>query len=427
MTSGLEAGEREWIGERLNELIGRLHGRLSCSEAYRAKQQLAARDAEGRPMEPDAARELAAHLERELESDSDYRLLRLLRNALDELNFGTSASAAVAPPDCDTVLRTEIAPTSPTARIEQTSEATLDLMAVASAAVAAMFQFRPEPAATPAPAPTEPAAERDVATVAGLPAIPQEAEPARAGMDTAPPPVEPAAATAGTETAPVLPTRRPAMDVDLAEAGVFASLAKLRAPAAPVLDLEPSSAEPAAFTPAAPAFPALAAVPPATTMANVFEAVAATLAAAERISVPLPERPIAPTDPPIAPSPAQGSTGGSIFRQPADRQINPGRLAVNDLTGTAEIRFVARPASPVLDAMPRSFQTTARPPAPAVKTPSAYVQTPGDWEEASVEIRGASSNLGAREGHDSGDNSHGVSRPATVLNRFVKALRRGGD
>ena len=64
----------------------RLDGRLQRLEPYRALQQLAARGANGTPVQALASAEIRAHLEDELASSRDFRVLALLRKLLAELH-----------------------------------------------------------------------------------------------------------------------------------------------------------------------------------------------------------------------------------------------------------------------------------------------------------------------------------------------------
>ena len=417
MTSETEAAEREAIGNRLSELIGQLQNRLLRFEPYRAKLQLAAREAEGWPLEPTAARDLGAHLERELTAEPDYRVLQLLRSATGELNSGRreqALTAAISPAQVHPTATTPPAPlpadllpdAAPCAA--DAPPPSVDLHAVARAAVAAMFgsvqRESSPPSAVSAVAPPK-------QTELESPA-PHCATAIKTGADISLPdavtPGEPAAAAwpGPAIQLPVSPPLKPVVDhVDAAEADVFASLAKLRAPTTVATPVSP-----------------IPAVSPDNTMANVFKAAAATVAAAERISVPAGER----TFPPPPPTPP--AAAGKIFPRPAEASRVAARVPEPGLADSTEIRFVARPASPVLDAIPRALQTASQPPTPVRSTPASpeirRPLSPSDWEEASVEIRRPSAKHGQLDDLDTANDTGNGGRAAKELNRFVKALRR---
>ena len=95
-----------------------------------------------------------------------------------------------------------------------------------------------------------------------------------------------------------------------------------------------------------------------------------------------------------------------------------------------EIRFVTRPASPMLDAVPRHVPK----PLADVSMPSAIPSRngasssgsplPADWEEASVEIRRAPEALTTAAPVSNGEVAPAAERASAVLSRFVKVLKR---
>ena len=412
------------IDAALSELVGVLHDRLLRLEPYRAQLQMQAREAEGRPLDANAAEQLASHLALELGAQPDYRVLTLLRQAQAELrpppDAPTAEPVAAAPPAPLTVAVAEVAAANRLAnRLESDDPHTL-----ARAAVAEVFGTFPRvlEAVGEAPAATE---------TAPLQAPVPLAQPA---------PQEPSPASA-----PIAITGAAFDGVDAAGAGVLASLAKLRAPPAAEAAAMPPSPEPSPAavtitpvvlltapveTPPAHAGPKSPPVSMEGTLANVAKAVAATVAAAERLSEPPAERngPAFAPAPPVAPLPPPAAAAASrIFARSADRfaasPSPPRDLAAGEAT---EIRFVARPANPLLDALPRSLQM------PRTQTPAAAVldrqpeaaadiASPSGWEEASVEIRRSPGKRPPPAGLDLQEGPG--NRASSVLNRFVKALR----
>lgn len=382
----------------------RLDGRLQRLEPYRALQQLAAREANGTPVQALASAEIRAHLEDELASSRDFRVLALLRKLLAELHddgavpaFAFAEPVTVAePPEIvpaapltttalliDDVsapvsevllgvaepLATAAASAAPSAGDAAPAVAqwhTDDLHAEASAAVASMFG-----GVDPGPPQQEAtlAAVADVGATTPLAVVVEEpvaVAPLAVAIESiaiapavAPEPVR--------DTVPVMPAP-PLVPVMIAkaEATVMASLAKLR-----------TSKEDEVVIRTAPLEPKQPSVSMEGTMANVAAAVAATVAAAGRIAEPK------------AAKPQPMTFAAPVAASPWRERIAPAPAQISEAT---EIRFVERAASPMLDVAPRSKPAPlADVPLPVAsplrKTPLNSDKSAREWEEASVEIR----------------------------------------
>lgn len=505
METDLKAAELAEIERQLDGLCERLEARLRGHEAYRALGQLTAREAQGRPIEAMATGELRAHLERELNADPFFRLLTKLRDAQFALKPQVSAPMAVPEPAkaaAPAVPAVEVTapklngaeasavvvePERPAAKPAQPALASQgstwdagNLQAAALAAVASAFGTTaktpspdvpakpadpvPLPAVDPGPATEARArsAERIWLPLAaprsvlfGQTAAPEH-PPVEASKTAAAPPVaEPVAANIEPVAIVVDDTRTRQPRIGLgdttAESTVLATLAKLRSPATvptpavvPDLPLAPLAIEAGRrLDPhAGPRTPRLSMEG---TMANVAAAVAATVAAAERISGPQSTwtaRPAVVTLPP----PGSPAARISIPDRPAESVVPATHIVRAPASGTLfrdrsreapappvsdegmEIRFVSRPASPMLDAVPRQVPK----PLADVPMPSAIPSRngslaqggplPPDWEEASVEIRRAPEVLAAAT--PNGDRAPVAERASAVLSRFVKVLKR---
>ncbi len=426
------------LARDLPGLCEQLEWRLHALEPFRALQQLAQREAGGKPVEAIASDELRAHLDGELAKSQDYRVLQLLRALHAEFDGALFAQAAAEPaalalpivaqaaatdvtfdePNVEAVAMSaepveqepqhepavnpivSVAPLAAIAPSEIVPQwQTDDLHAEASQAVASMFDGVAPVAASEIAGP--PLLENELAQSA--PTIERPiAEPPEVGrLDLEAPvalPPEPVQVASNM------------IEIAVAEATVMASLAKLRA------------AEEVAARLAAAAFASPPTVQPRSpsmdgAMANVAAAVAATVAAANRIAEPksngAPAAREAPAPPPI--------------RLKRERPVPmPPISAVAEAT---EIRFVERPASPMLDIVPRAK------PAPLADVPigSIVSQRPlanvgehaaRDWEEAVVEIR--------RTGPDRTPTPEPsrtqpgfalAGRAGFALGRFVKSLK----
>ena len=395
------------LTQALPELCEQLEGRLHALEPFRALQQLAAREAGGAPIEAMASGELRAHLERELAASPDFRVLRLLHALRDELN---GALVPVAVEQLATVL-----PEPPVALVEAATAPafkpvdlalpafstetdvpasapqwqTDDLHSEASQAVASVFAVAAPAAmdAAEAPLPVVEAAANEPPTAAAPPALPAP---------------------------PVLVAFEPLRHAEIAEAEatVMASLARLRA-----------AEEEAARAVALAALTPPAVEPPSASMegamANVAAAVAATVAAAGRIAEPK------PTGFPVS-RPAVRSAASPLASTWRERQPSPTIVATAEAT---EIRFVERPASPMLDIAPRQKH------APLADVPVAPIvalrpiMTSGDhaardWEEAVVEIRRSGDTRAPMPDSARADPTAALAgRAGVAFGRFVKSLK----
>jgi len=158
-------------------------------------------------------------------------------------------------------------------------------------------------------------------------------------------------------------------------------------------------------------------------MASMAKAVAVTVAAAGRLAGQGGDMPK-----PFAAS-ATPALEAELFARQGGQSARTLETAASQ-GATAEIRFVARPANPGTDALPRALGEA---PAAAIQVGLARQPAMGPqsgYEEASVEIRrpdapGAQRRDGQRTGL--AGNGHGATRTEGVLNRFVKVLRRDKD
>lgn len=408
------------LAQTLAGLCEQLEGRLHALEPYRALQQLAARQASGLPVEAMASAELRSHLERELSGTRDYRVLRLLRSLDSELN-GVRPADAVAPvpepapvavlvtPVIDQAMlataRETLPPLEPIDVVTATEAAEMvtasevvirvpqwqsdDLHSEASQAVASMFGGI---------APAEPAAQE-------LPIVPEPA------AEPVPPPPASVVVAPELPPLPLMPVHELPNHADIveAEASVMASLAKLR-------EARDEALRAAAAKAAAPAFP-LPSLSMEGTMANVAAAVAATVAAAGRIAEPKPTAlPVSRPAAAAAPSPL-----ATTWRERAPAAV------VSSATEVTEIRFVERPASPMLDVAPRLK------PSPLANVTVAPVVTQRpvvvgehaarDWEEAVVEIRRAGPALAPPPTSPTAGPAALPARAGVAFGRFVKSLK----
>ena len=416
------------LTQALPGLCEQLEGRLHALEPFRALQQLAAREAGGAPIEAMASSELRAHLERELDASPEYRVLRLLHALRCELN-----GAPVAVPAEQVAIMLPAAPVAlepPVVPVEAAAEP-----AVAPAVEPVDFALPAPSAETDVPASAaqwqtddlHSEASQAVASVFAV-AAPAVMEAAEAPLPVAervdPPPLvakaavnEPAVAAAppALPAPPILVAFEPPRHAEIAEAEatVMASLARLRA-------AEEEAARAAAQAAKTP--PPLVAPPSASmegAMANVAAAVAATVAAAGRIAEPK------PTGFPVS-RPAARSVASPLANTWRERQPSPTVVATAEAT---EIRFVERPASPMLDIAPRQK------PSPLADVPVAPIValrpivTSGDhaardWEEAVVEIRRSGADRAPTTDSTRADPAAArAGRAGVAFGRFVKSLK----
>lgn len=472
MTTDFNSAERETLERQLDQLCDRLDVRLQALEPFRALGQLKAREAEGQPVEAIATAELKSHLERELNADVFYRVWVKLVEARLALRLPVAqpaAEPAVTPvPPVEPVPEAPVVASGPEPLMAWDTD---NLHRSASAAVASAFGVAVIVQSAKAESPLVSEARAAMAERVWLPlAAPRSvlfgrpvtaAQPAATVKDIAEvplvAPVSPnvVVSLAASLAKDVLPA---AADIS-AEATVLASLAKLRGPPPPpaIRDIEanrpretlpPRPVLESATLPDLYAKPKAASVSMEGTMANVAAAVAATVAAAERISgpqairgprqivsatVPPPgspssrivgnDRPAEIAGPPAKPQRPAPAASGKLFR---DQAAGPPPVEDEGL----EIRFVSRPASPMLDALARSAPSpladVPMPPAARTLAPSGQrgAAAASDWEEASVEIRHAPTQPTPVDPHTASDPSPLADRATAVLGRFVKVLKR---
>ncbi len=440
----------------LPPLCQQLEQRLQAQEPFRALQQLALREAGGHPVEAIASAELRAHLEGQLRQLQDYRVLALLRTLVAELDGtplpmtadGQTAAFPMAAPDL-------VAPLPLTEPVIETITAAAPEPTVdALPPLAPPVECAASPVASDSPIPTEPeapvstllwqsgdlhleASEAVASAFGGTgPTGPEPpgissplveivvappAEPPLPVLEVSELPAPPAAETVITPpSAPLLaaaPEPPTHVEIAAAEATVMASLAKLRA-------AEEAAARAAALAALAPVPTprALSASMPSAsmegTMANVAAAVAATVAAAGRIAEPK----LTPRHAITIPA-ALATQGGSKMRE------RPPPPAAPQMAEATEIRFVERPASPMLDIAPRVKPVplavvSVAPIATQRPAPGSIERASRDWEEAVVEFRRAAPDLRPEIIPAHADPAIAlVGRAGHAFGRFVKTLK----
>lgn len=377
-------GDLAELEQALAPWAGRLEARLHDLEPFRALSGL-----------PDSG-EQRSQLESELAGLHEFRVHKLVADLLAELRQQPTAELGpLTEAEIRATSQVEAISTAPTWQGE-------DLAAEASAAVASMFGgTHGVPVVTPVSPPALPEQNAPVAVGAPEPAASANVA-AFAFFDAAPP--EPP------------PQRHPLNEPQLekAEAKVLESLEKLRT--APVVEANSM----------------------ASTMANVAAAVAATVATAGRIAEPVAVRTLSieALPPPLPPVPTRAAPErtASIQHAPAFRSRPMPPPAAITVEAT-EIRFVERPASPMLDVPPR-VKPVPRPDlpvtpprtvaAPAIASKGASPPPPrmvSDFEEASVEIRRApGANADAAAGVSSKPDGAAGTKPGAALGRFVRSL-----